>query len=469
LELDYRKNPALLAQVIDAMADGVFTVDLAGRFASWSAGAERITGWTRDEIVGKPCSSLEGPDCRGFGKIGHLLADPGGRDGIQDEQCRIVAKDGRPLHLLGNLRLLRGEDASVHGAVGTFTDLTAWIVQQAPAPHASETGARRFAGLVGKSKPMLEVLRRIELAAQSDVSTLVRGESGTGKELAARAIHENSARRAKPFVAINVAAIPESLLESELFGHVKGAFTGALRDKQGVFAQASGGTLFLDEIGELPPALQVKLLRVLQERKVRPVGAERDLDVDVRLVCATHRDLAQRMDKGFFREDFYYRVRVFEIEMPPLRDRRVDIPLLAQHFIDELSPRYRPGVLGLTRDALECLVEAPWPGNVRELRNALEHALVVVHGERIGLVDLPAEIREARDALRSPATASVPVADVRSGLPQLTPEQTAERASILSTLDRTRWNRTLAAELLGISRMTLWKKLKKYGLSDALE
>ncbi len=464
MELDYRKNPELLARVIETMADGVFTVDSAGRFASWSSGAERITGWSRDEIVGQPCSALEGPDCRGFGKIAQLLADPAGRDGIQDEQCRIVGKDGRALHLLGNLRLLRGPDARVQGAVGTFTDLTAWIVQQAPAPHAGDADARRFAGLVGKSKPMLEVLRRIELAAQSDVSTLVRGESGTGKELAARAIHDNSSRRARPFVAINVAAIPESLLESELFGHVRGAFTGALRDKQGVFEQARGGTLFLDEIGELPPGLQAKLLRVLQERRVRPVGSERDIDVDVRLVCATHRDLAQRMEQGLFREDFYYRVRVFEIEMPPLRDRRVDIPLLAQHFVDELRSRFRKDVRGLTRDALECLVEAPWPGNVRELRNAIEHALVLVHGERIGLIDLPAEVRAAREGLGSIAPSTAPAG---TPLPGLTAEQAAERATILSTLERTRWNRTLAAELLGTSRMTLWKKLKKYGLADA--
>ncbi|MFM7296498.1 MAG: sigma 54-interacting transcriptional regulator, partial [Planctomycetota bacterium] len=301
MELDYRKNPELLAQVIETMADGVFTVDIAGRFASWSSGAERITGWSRAEIVGQPCERLEGPDCHGFSKIAQLLADPAGRDGIQDEPCSIVGKDGRPLHLLGNLRLLRGPDARVQGAVGTFTDLTAWIVRQSPAPHAGDAGARRFAGLVGKSKPMLEVLRRIELAAQSDVSTLVRGESGTGKELAARAIHDNSPRRRRPFVAINVAALPESLLESELFGHVKGAFTGALRDKPGVFEQARSGTLFLDEIGELPPALQAKLLRVLQERRLRPVGGERDIDVDVRLVCATHRDLAQLMHDGRFR------------------------------------------------------------------------------------------------------------------------------------------------------------------------
>jgi DNA-binding NtrC family response regulator len=231
-----------------------------------------------------------------------------------------------------------------------------------------------------------------------------------------------------------------------------------------VFEQARGGTLFLDEIGELPPGLQAKLLRVLQERRARPVGSERDIDVDVRLVCATHRDLAQRMEEGLFREDFYYRVRVFEIEMPPLRDRRVDIPLLAQHFVDELAPRFRKDVRGLTREALECLVEAPWPGNVRELRNAIEHALVLVHGERIGLLDLPAEIRAARDGLRTSAT---PAPTQGSPVLGLTPEQAAERATILSTLERTRWNRTLAAELLGTSRMTLWKKLKKYGLADA--
>jgi two-component system response regulator HydG len=455
LELDFHKNPALLAQVIDAMADGVFTVDLQGRFASWSAGAERITGWRRDELVGQPCATLEGPGCKGFGKIAELLAAPGGSEGIVDEECRIVSKDGRPLHLLGNLRLLRDGEAHVQGAVGTFADLSAWIVQQSSAPTPATTGRAHYAGLVGRSKPMLEALRRIDLAAQSDVSTLIRGESGTGKELAARAIHELSARKAGPFVGINVAAVPESLLESELFGHVRGAFTGAVRDHRGVFEAAAGGTLFLDEVGELPTALQAKLLRVLQERRLRPVGAGRELETDVRLVCATHRDLKQRLEQGLFREDFYYRIRVFEIEMPPLRERRVDVPLLVQHFVDELAPRYRTA-RGVTREALECLVEAPWPGNVRELRNAIEHALVLASGERIALADLPVEVREARDTS----------APRRSG-PPLDPEQSADRASLLSVLDRARWNRTLAARMLGVSRMTLWKRMKRYGLIES--
>jgi transcriptional regulator with PAS, ATPase and Fis domain len=300
---------------------------------------------------------------------------------------------------------------------------------------------------------MLEVLRRIDLAAQSDVSTLVRGESGTGKELAARAIHDLSARKSAPFVAINVAAVPESLLESELFGHVRGAFTGAVRDHKGVFEQAHGGTLFLDEIGELPASLQAKLLRVLQERRVRAVGAAREFEIDVRLVCATHRDLKQRIEQGVFREDFYYRVRVFEIELPPLRERRLDIPLLVQHFIDELAPRYKKPVRAVTREALECLVEAPWPGNVRELRNAIEHALVLASGDKLTLLDLPNEVREARDG-----------ASARYSGPPLPPEQAAERASIVSTLERMRWNRTLAAQALGVSRMTLWKKMKRFGL-----
>jgi PAS domain S-box-containing protein len=453
MELDFRKNPALLAQVIDAMADGVFTVDMQGRFAAWSAGAERITGWKREELVGKPAATLEGPGCKGFGKIAELLAAPGGSEGISDEECRIVSKDGRALHLLGNLRLLRDAGANVQGAVGTFADLSAWIVQQSSAPAPEHAGPAHYAGLVGRSKPMLEVLRRIDLAAQSDVSTLVRGESGTGKELAARAIHDLSARRSAPFVAINVAAVPETLLESELFGHVRGAFTGAVRDHKGVFEQAHGGTLFLDEIGELPASLQAKLLRVLQERRVRAVGAAREFDIDVRLVCATHRDLKQRIEQGVFREDFYYRVRVFEIELPPLRERRLDIPLLVQHFIDELAPRYKKPVRAVTREALECLVEAPWPGNVRELRNAIEHALVLASGDKLTLLDLPNEVREARDG-----------ASARYSGPPLPPEQAAERASIVSTLERMRWNRTLAAQALGVSRMTLWKKMKRFGL-----
>jgi PAS domain S-box-containing protein len=456
MDLDFHANPAILARVVDAMADGVFTVDAGGCFVAWSAGAERITGYAQAEVAGRPASFLEGPECRGFGKVVELLRDPQGQNGIRDEECRIVSKSGRTLYLLGNLRLLRDEHGTVQGAVGTFSDLSAWIAQRELAAPAmverARSDGRELGGLVGRSPAMREVLRRIRLAAESDVSTLIRGESGTGKELAARAIHDLGARAQGPFVAINVTAVPATLLESELFGHVKGAFTGAARDQRGLFEAAAGGTLFLDEVGDLPNELQAKLLRVLQEREVRPVGAERARPVDVRLVSATHRDLRARIAQGLFREDFYFRIKVFEIEMPPLRERRIDVPLLAERFVAELSRARGKPVKGLTREALECLVEAPWPGNVRELRNALEHAFVLVQGDRIGLLDLPEDVRAARERARGEPG------------PALEPGAEAERARIRRVLERTRWNRTLAAQLLGISRMTLWKRMKRYGL-----
>ena len=238
---------------------------------------------------------------------------------------------------------------------------------------------------------MQEVFRRLRLAAQSDVTILLTGESGTGKELAARAVHALSSRKDKPFYAINCAAIPETILESELFGHVKGAFTGAIRDKVGVFQAADGGTLFLDEIGDTSPLLQLKLLRVLQEGEIRRVGDERGIKVNVRLLTATNKDLKAQLASGDMREDFYYRIRVFEITLPPLRNRREDLPLLVNHFIAEASKVHHRAVKDIANDALQHLMNYSWPGNVRELKNAIEHAFVIVSGDCLTLLDLPSE------------------------------------------------------------------------------
>jgi len=249
-----------------------------------------------------------------------------------------------------------------------------------------------FVKFVGKSAAMQEVYRRLRLAAQSDVTVLLTGESGTGKELAATSIHALSDRRSKPFVALNCSAIPEQLLESELFGHVKGAFTGAVRDKMGLFEAAEGGTLFLDEVGDMAPALQVKVLRALEEREFRRVGDERVLKVDVRLIAATNRNLPQLLASGRIRQDFYYRIRVFDLRIPPLRERREDLPLLLQHFLDELSPRGKKAAR-LSPEALRAVLDYSWPGNVRELRNAIEHSVVMSQGREITPADLPVEIR----------------------------------------------------------------------------
>jgi len=450
MELDFRKNPEILGDIVDAMALGVFTVDAQGRFVAWSAGAERITGYASSDVAGQPCRILEGENCKGFAKLEELLRAPP-PDAICHQECKIMSRDGRELYIHGSVRLLTDAAGQVGGAVGTFADMTSFILaNEKLALLERQAATTTFENMIGKSAAMQEVFRKLRLAAASDVTTLLTGESGTGKELAARAIHVQSARRDKPFLAINCSAIPEELLESELFGHVQGSFTGAVRDKLGLFQAAGGGTLFLDEIGEISPAMQVKLLRVLQEREVRRIGDPRSTKIDVRLVAATNKDLRGLIAEGKIREDFYYRIHVFPIRLPPLRERREDIPLLIEHFLKEICRATPKHVDGVARDATSRLMEYDWPGNVRELRNALEHACVTVSGDCISLLDLPPEVRE-------PPRQREPELEDR-----LTEEEIAERNRIIDALRETGGNRTQAAERLGTSRVTLWKKIGRY-------
>lgn len=460
MELDFHKDPSVVAGVLDAMADGLFTVDAEGRFVAWSQGAERITGYSSAEVEGKPCTLLEGANCKGFGSLADMLADPEAARsaGIHHQECKVLGKDGREIYIHGNVRVMTDAAGAVVGAVGTFTDLTSFVLANKKIALLEEQAAARasFDQLIGAGAAMQEVFRRLRLAAQSDVSVFLSGESGTGKELAARALHAASGRAAKPFVAVNCSAIPEALLESELFGHVQGAFTGAARDRAGLFQAAEGGTLFLDEIGDVSTLLQLKLLRVLQEREVRRVGDEKSLPVDVRLVTATHQDLIAKVAEGTFREDFYYRIHVFEIHLPPLRERREDIPLLVEHFIREFARLHdRPHVASVTKDALDRLRAYPWPGNVRELRNAIEHAFVTVGGDAITLLDLPESVRDRVAKAAAAAETS-----------HWTAEEVDERRRFADAIAAADGNKTAAARNLGVSRVTMWKKVKKYGLGD---
>jgi transcriptional regulator with PAS, ATPase and Fis domain len=303
---------------------------------------------------------------------------------------------------------------------------------------------------------MRRVLALAERAAATDSTVLITGESGTGKERVARFLHARSRRSRKPFVGVNCGALPEALLESELFGHKKGAFTGATADKQGLFEAASGGTLFLDEIGEMPLSMQVKLLRALQERSVRPVGSTRDVPVDVRVVAATHRDLEALVDAGGFRKDFFYRLRVIPLELPPLRDRRDDILPLARQFIARTCKQNACGPCALSSEALDALHAYPWPGNVRELENAIERAVVLAEGKpKIELADLPPEIRSPAAGKGAPAE------------PEPLTLAEVERRHILATLERLGGNRAATARALGIGENTLWRKRKAYGVPAA--
>ncbi|MDA0739609.1 MAG: sigma 54-interacting transcriptional regulator [Nitrospirae bacterium] len=458
MELDFRKNPHLLSTMIDAIADGVFTVDAKGTIVAWSVGASRITGYTSEDTVGNSCHLLEGQNCKGFSKLTEFLDNPSPYPwGICNQECKVLGKDGRELYLFGNVSVLRDDKGVVVGAVGTFADLTSFVLANEKIQVLEEQTRSRdaFHKMVGKSSIMQEVFRRLRLAAQGDVTVLLTGESGTGKELAARAIHALSARSDRPFFAINCSAIPETLLESELFGHVKGAFTGAVRDKVGVFQAADGGTLFLDEIGDTSQLLQLKLLRVLQEGEIRRVGDDKAMKVDVRLITATNRDFKTLLATGAMREDFYYRIRVFEIILPPLRERREDIPLLVHHFISEGSRTHRHPITDIAKDAMQHLMNHPWPGNIRELKNAVEHAFVTVSEDVLTILDLPPELRTHQ-----------PVSNSSSSVLSLTPEQIEERRGIVEALGRASGSKTQAAKLLGMSRVTLWKKLNKLGIDS---
>ncbi len=325
--------------------------------------------------------------------------------------------------------------------------------------------------IIGHDPKVEEIYRMISLAADADVNVLIQGESGTGKELVADAIHELSYRKNKPFVKVNCAALSETLLESELFGHVKGSFTGAYKDKTGKFEQAEGGTIFLDEIGEISQALQVKLLRVLQEKTIEKVGDNKPVKVDMRIMAATNKDLRELIRKNVFREDLFYRLNVFNIVMPPLRERHLDIPMLIEFFVEKFNRSTSKNIKGVSRDALKILMDYPWPGNIRELQNAIEHAFVLVRGNLIENEDLPEEIRKGRLATTIKETtdkqsidlsASVYYAEIfrknKSGRLKINKEQ------LKGVLEMHDWNQSKTAEYLGISRVALWKKMKKLGL-----
>jgi two-component system response regulator HydG len=312
-----------------------------------------------------------------------------------------------------------------------------------------------FAELVGGSEKMQKVFRTVERVAPTDSSVFIAGESGTGKELVARAVHNLSKRASGPFIKVNCGALTETLLESELFGHERGAFTGAVKTKLGRFELADGGTLFLDEIGDVPLSMQVKLLRVLQEQEFERVGGEQTIKVDVRVVSATHKDLESEVAAGRFRQDFYYRLHVVPLELPPLRDRRDDVPLLVQHFIAKLGPRTNPAVRGIADDALGRLMAYGWPGNVRELENVIEQALVFADGSSIGVAALPGFLQGAsEDRLEVPREMSLP--EILEDL---------ERQLILKAFRKANGVKTETARLLGIKTSALYYKLDKYGIS----
>lgn len=341
------------------------------------------------------------------------------------------------------------------------SDLLAAALERAIKHHRLEDTVRRlsetvdhnrhFGELLGDSPAMQAIYSQLAQLADTDTSVLVTGQSGTGKELIARSIHRRSRRASAPLVAVNCAALPEALLESELFGHTKGAFTDARGERKGLFLEANGGTLFLDEIGELPVTMQVKLLRVLEQRTVRPVGGDREIPIDVRLISATNRDLESAVDEHTFREDLFYRINVIQIELPPLKQRGTDILLIAQYYIQQFADRMQKPVKGLDSAVAERLLNYGWPGNVRELRNVMERAVALTRSDKILVTDLPKKVQESRDSLTMLAGEDPT---------ELVPLEEIERRYIEHVLKATAGNQTQAARILGVDRKTLHRKLK---------
>ena len=385
--------------VVDSIQDGVMIVDPDGTLVSVNRAFEEITGYSRREILGTSCATLncssceiarEEPSCHWC-----LMFRKGN---LSKQRCTLIRKDGRTVTVLKNASVIKDSDGSVTGAVETMTDITDLLSKQTQIENFRRElrGEDRFHGMIGVSAAMRKIFDLIENAAQSDAPVIIFGESGTGKELVARAIHEAGKRHRKPYVKVNCAALNESLLESELFGHVMGAFTGAYREREGRFEAADGGDIFLDEIGGLPLSTQVKLLRVLEEKVVERVGDNRSITVDVRIISATNRNLVHLIERGAFRDDFFYRINVIPIWMPPLRERTEDIPLLADSFFRRIQMKSGKPVGGISNAALDVLMAYDWPGNVRELKSAFEYAFVACRGQNIEPAHFPPHVIAAR-------------------------------------------------------------------------
>lgn len=451
-------DPRIAGLVLESMADGVFTLDEAGRITLWNPAMERISGYRAEEAVGRSCGLLSFTHCLGKKEPTSFKECGIYEKGSVDAQEYVLRhKDGHDVPVLKSARLVRDENDRVIGVVETVTDLTELRTMQ----HRVAAVSRRlgelhqFGNIIGKSHVMQQVFEAIEAAAASEATILIAGESGTGKELVAGAIHYNSIRAEMPMVTVNCSALAESLLESELFGHVRGAFTGAARDRKGRFEEADGGTVFLDEIGEISPLIQVKLLRVLQEREIERVGESKRRRIDIRIIAATHRDLFDRVRRGEFREDLYYRLKVFPIHVPPLRLRKEDLPLLVSHFIGVQNRKTGKAIRGVSAEAMRILMDYSWPGNVRELENAVEHAFVLCADADIDVFDLPVEIRQCE---YRPLPSMEPSQSMKSEDRREPP--TRER--LIALLDECAWNKAEAARRIGVSRTSVWKYMKKW-------
>ncbi len=429
--------------ILDSINEGVFTVDEDWRITSFNAAAENITGVSRDEAIGQRCFEVFHANiCETACALKRTMSSS---RSVVNTTAYIVNHSGNRVPIRISTALLKDDKDHVIGGVETFQDLSQ-VEELKKELHARYS----FQDIVGRSPVMMQLFELLPRIAESSSTVLIEGASGTGKELFARAVHNLSPRKNKRFVAINCAALPDTLLESELFGYKAGAFTDARRDKPGRFALADGGTIFLDEIGDISPAMQVRLLRVLQERVVEPLGSIEPVKVNVRVVVATNRDLADLVKAGTFREDLYYRIRVIRLQLPTLKQRREDIPFLVGHIITRFNRIEGKDVAGVSGEVMARLMEYDFPGNVRELENIIEQAFVLCSGGLIGLAHLPPELR--------------PVTGIGPAEPDSSRLSSMERHLINLSLERHNGNRKKAAHDLGIDTSTLFRKIKAFGI-----
>jgi len=430
--------------ILDSINEGVFTVDREWQITSFNEAAEKITGVKRQDAIGRRCCEVFRTNiCEGDCSLKRTLSTG---QPVINAAIYMVDAAGNRVPIRVSTALLKDDAGQVIGGVETFQDLSQ-IEELRKQLEAKYT----FADIVGRSSAMRQLFEILPQIADSDTTVLIEGASGTGKELFARAIHNLSPRRKKPFVAINCGALPDTLLESELFGYKAGAFTDARKDKPGRFALADGGTIFLDEIGDVSPAMQARLLRVLQDQTFEPLGSVAPVQVNVRILAASNKDLSRLVRKGVFREDLFYRVRVIHLELPRLRDRREDIPLLIEHFIAKFNRLQGKGVAGLAEEVLVRLIEHDYPGNVRELENIIEHAFVLCGTGLIRPEHLPPDLRGK--PVRGPLLTG-------SGMTL----KSMEKVLIADAIRRHGGNRTRAAKELGINTSTLFRKIRSLGL-----
>ena len=443
--------------IIESVQDGIIIVDDRGTFVAANQTALLVTGYNEEELIGQSCKILQCTGCKiigdGTGKKWCPLFSQGF---ITEKKCIITNKYNRTIPVVKSATVLFNDDNEIIGAVETLKDISENInykneLASIKRMYHIEEG---FHGIIGRTPVMQNLYEHIESVASLDTPVMILGKSGTGKEMVAKALHETGKRASKPFIKVNCAALSENILESELFGHVKGAYTGADHDRIGRFEAAHKGTLFLDEIGDIPLSVQVKLLRVLEENMIQRVGTNNSIPIDVRIITATNKDLEQLIEENIFREDLFFRINVFPLVCPPLIQRRDDITLIIQHFTNILARKTGKNILGFTPDAMRLMLAYPWPGNIRELRNTVEYAFVLARGKSIGLEHLPDKITRCKLMDSDPVKYAALNNTVKHGF--------TEKEKLIAALQQVDGNQTKAAEILKVSRVTVWKRIKKY-------